>query len=159
MVAALFGAALFIASLSARTASAADPIVGTWKLVSITVEDLDTKEKTMPYGQKPGGSEIFTPEGRYIFLVTAEGRQATKTEKDRAAAFVTMFAQAGKYRVEGTQYILTVELAKEPAVVGAKVPYDITIEGARRTSIGMPLRNPGTGHMTRATLVWEREGK
>ena len=157
--AAQFAVALSVILLSARTALAADPIVGTWKLVSMVSEDLDTKETKVILGEKPGGREIFTPEGRYIFLLTAEGRQATKTETDRATAFSTMFAQAGKYRVEGNKYILTVQLAKEPAVVGADVTYDVKIEGNRRTSIGPPARNPMNGHMTRAIVVWERESQ
>jgi len=48
-----------------------DRIIGTWKLVAVTYEDAQTKERTPVLGEHPRGYQIATPEGRWIALVTA----------------------------------------------------------------------------------------
>ena len=77
-----------------------DKIVGTWKLISVVYEDAQTKEKTPVLGEHPRGYQIATPEGRWIALVTADGRTVPKTDEDRANALRTMIAYSGRYRVE-----------------------------------------------------------
>src|SRR5581483_5001364 len=61
-------------------------IVGTWKLVSVVYEDAQTKERTPVLGEHPHGYQIATPEGRWIAVVTADGRPVPKTDEDRAKA-------------------------------------------------------------------------
>jgi hypothetical protein len=70
-------------------------IVGTWKLVSVVYEDQATKERTPVYGEHPKGIQIATPEGRWLALVTAEGRSIPKTDEERAQALKTMIAYTG----------------------------------------------------------------
>ena len=67
-----------------------DQIVGTWKLVSVMYEDQQTKELTPVLGQNPKGSQIATPEGRWLALVTAEGRKVPQTDEERAQALRSM---------------------------------------------------------------------
>src|SRR5262249_14466941 len=75
-------------------------IVGTWKLVSVVYEDQETKARTPIYGEHPKGYQIATPEGRWVAVVTAEGRPVPKTDEERAQALKTMIAYSGRYRVE-----------------------------------------------------------
>src|SRR4249919_4378207 len=91
--------ALLLLSVPALAADK-DKIVGTWKLVSVMYEDAQTKEKTPVLGEHPRGYQIATPEGRWIALVTADGRTVPKTDEDRANALRTMIAYSGRYRVE-----------------------------------------------------------
>jgi hypothetical protein len=153
---ALLAAVLFIGFLFVPPAFAADPLVGTWKLVSLDFEDVDTKQLFSGLGPHPGGFEILTADGHFMVLITAEGRKPTQTDADRVAAFTTLLAQAGTYRVEGGKVILTVEFAKEPGVVGKELTYDVKVEGNRRTSIGIAAQNPALGKKTRPIIVWER---
>src|SRR6202035_3042779 len=53
-------------------------IVGTWTLVSVVYEDVVTKERTPLYGEHPRGIQIATSEGRWLALMTAEGRSIPK---------------------------------------------------------------------------------
>src|SRR5438045_2025079 len=75
--------ALFACSAHADDKSA---IVGTWKLVSVLYEDIVTSERTPVLGEHPKGIQIATPDGRWLALVTAEGRPIPKTDEERARA-------------------------------------------------------------------------
>ena len=155
--AAMFCAALFIAAMLARPAFADEPIVGTWKMVSWVDEDLETKGQKAVFGQHPGGLLIFTPEKHFFILLTAEGRKGGQSEADRARNFLSSFAVAGKYRVEGSKHFWMVEVSEYPALVGTEPTRDIMIEGNRLTFVSAPERIPWMdNHMARSTLVWER---
>ena len=67
-------------------------IVGTWTLVSVVYEDVASKERTPVYGEHPRGIQIATPEGRWLALMTAEGRTIPQTDADRAQALKSMIA-------------------------------------------------------------------
>ena len=70
-------------------------IVGTWTLVSVNYEDQATHERTPVYGAHPKGIQIATPHGRWLALMTGEGRTVPKTDADRAAALTSMIAYTG----------------------------------------------------------------
>lgn len=149
-------AALFVAGLLAQPAFADEPLVGTWKVVSWVMDDLYTKEQKPYFGQHPQGFAIFTADKHFMILITAEGRQGGQTEADRARNFMTSYATAGTYRVEGSKYFLTIEVSQGPALVGSVAERDFKIEGNRMTVTTAPERTAAVeGHMTQSTLVWE----
>ena len=61
-----------------------EDLIGTWKLVSGFMEDVETKEQRTVWGEHPYGYIVLTPEGRWIVIQTAEGRNAPQTDEDRA---------------------------------------------------------------------------
>src|ERR1700752_3675539 len=95
-------------------------IVGTWKLVSVVYEDQDTKARTPIYGEHPRGYQIATADGRWLALVTAEGRGVPKTDEDRLKAFRTMISYAGRYSVDGNKITTKVEVAWNESWVGGE---------------------------------------
>jgi hypothetical protein len=110
-------------------------------------------------GKNPTGYLVFTPEGRMVQIVTAEGRKAPNTEKERAALFDSMVASTGMYRVEGDRYILKIDVARHPALVGAEEVSSFRFEGNRFHVIGdwTPAMAAGkTGIIGRSIETWER---
>jgi Lipocalin-like domain len=95
-------------------------IVGTWKLVSVVYEDQETKALTPVLGEHPKGRQIATADGRWLALVTAEGRPVPKTDEERAQALRTMIAYSGRYRVEDGKVATKVEAAWNEAWVGGE---------------------------------------
>jgi hypothetical protein len=144
--------------LFARTATADEPIAGTWKVVSCVAEDLETKEQMLPYGQYPGGEIVFTPEKRIIALLMFEGRKGGQSEAERAAAFSAMYLIAGTYRVEGSKFFYTVEVSDQPALIGREREREFKIEGNRLTVNTIPdrLSRWSRGHLARSIVVFER---
>lgn len=134
--------------------------VGTWKLVSCVWEDVQTKERTFLYGEHPNGYAILTSEGRLMALITAEGRTVPHTGEDRDTAFRSAAAYSGRYRVDGNQFVTTVDIAWNEAWVGTDQVRFFRLEGDRLYIETPPTPNPeARGRMVRGMLIWEREKK
>jgi Lipocalin-like domain len=154
-------AALVLASAFVGGAAHADDasaIVGTWKLVSVVYEDTTTKERTPVYGEHPKGIQIATPEGRWLALVTAEGRPIPKTDEEKVRALQTMIAYTGHYRVEDGKVITKVEAAWNESWVGGEQVRAIRFEGNRLYIESPPMPHPNlNGKTVRVIVIWERE--
>src|SRR5215510_10264492 len=103
--------AALVTSARADDAVLRKQIVGLWTLVSVVYEDQETKERTPVLGEKPRGRQIATADGRWLALVTAEGRPVPKTDEQRAQALRTMIAYTGRYRVQDGKVVTKVEAA------------------------------------------------
>jgi hypothetical protein len=133
-------------------------IVGTWTLVSVVYEDVASRERTPVYGEHPRGIQIATPEGRWLALMTAEGRAIPKTDADRAQALKSMIAYTGRYRVAGGQVITKVEAAWNEAWVGGEQVRNIRFGDSRLYIESPPMPHPNINDKTvRVIVVWQRE--
>jgi hypothetical protein len=135
-----------------------DKIVGTWTLVSVVYEDQETKQRTPVLGQHPKGRQIATADGRWLALVTAEGRPVPKTDEERAQALRTMIAYTGRYRVEDGKVITKVEAAWNEAWVGGEQVRFIRFEGDRLFIESPPMPHPNQNNrVVRVIVIWDRE--
>ena len=87
---------------------------GIWKIVSFVQEVQATGERRPFFGKNPTGYVIFTPEGRMMACIEAEGRKAPQTDEDRAKLHKTMIAYTGIYRIEGDKFITKVDVSWNP---------------------------------------------
>jgi hypothetical protein len=151
-------AALLFTILPAQAADK-DRIIGTWKLVSVTYEDAQTKELTPVLGEHPRGYQIATPEGRWLALVTADGRPVPKTDEDRAKALRSMIAYSGRYRVEENKVITKVEVAWNEAWVGGEQVRFLRFEGDDLLHIeSPPMPHPNVNDkVVRVIVTWARD--
>jgi len=135
-----------------------DKVVGTWKLVSVVYEDVQTKNRTPVLGEHPKGCQIATPKGRWLALVTGEGRKVPQTDAERSDALRSMIAYTGKYRVEDGKIITKVEAAWNEAWVGTEQERFYRFEGDRLLLESPPQPHPNLlGKVVRIIVVWERE--
>lgn len=155
---ALILTALLLLSGAANAADK-DKIVGTWKLVSVVYEDAQTKERTPVLGAHPRGYQIATPEGRWLALVTADGRPVPKTDEDRAKALRSMIAYSGRYRVEDNKVITKVEVAWNEAWVGGEQIRFLRFEGDDVLNIeSPPMPHPNVGDkIVKVIVTWARD--
>jgi hypothetical protein len=148
---------LFLIPVQPSFAADRTEILGVWKLVSFELEVQATGEREPVLGKNPTGYCIFTPE-RCMFVFTAEGRQAPKTDQDRAELYKSMLAYTGKYRLEGDKWITTVEVSWNPASVGTEQTRFFTIDGDRlhvKTPWQQLMTRPEKG-TARTMLTFER---
>jgi Lipocalin-like domain len=131
-------------------------VVGTWKLVSFWNEFQDGSEGRPAYGKNATGYIIFTPEGRMMAIVEAEGRKAAQNDEDRAAAFRSLIAYTGPFRFEGDRFITKVDVSWNPAWVGTEQVRTYALSGDRLQVVSPWVMSPNLGKMTRATVPWER---
>ena len=133
-------------------------IVGTWALVSVVYEDVSSRERTPVYGEHPRGIQIATPEGRWLALMTAEGRAIPKSDADRAQALKSMIAYTGRYRVDNGQVITKVEAAWNEAWVGGEQVRNIRFAGDRLYIESPPMPHPNINDKTvQVIVVWQSE--
>ena len=157
-------ALLLVVLMAASTAARADDdalrkqIVGMWTLVSVVYEDQATKARTPVLGEKPRGRQIATADGRWLALVTAEGRPVPKTYEQRAQALRTMISYSGQYRVENGRVITKVEIAWNEAWVGGEQIRFIRFEGDRLFIESPPMPHPNVNNkVVKVIVIWDRE--
>jgi hypothetical protein len=153
-------AALMLASSGARAlADDRDKVVGNWKLVSVVYEDAQTGERTPVLGAHPKGYQIATQAGRWLALVTAEGRDVPKTDEDRAKALRTMIAYTGLFRVEDGKVTTKVEAAWNEAWVGTEQVRAYRFEGDDIMHLESPPQpHPNlSGKVVRIIVTWQRD--
>jgi hypothetical protein len=154
---------LAVLTITATAARADDDalrkqIVGLWTLVSVVYEDQATKQRTPVLGEKPRGRQIATADGRWLALVTAEGRPVPKTDEQRAQALRTMIAYSGRYRVEDGRVITKVEVAWNEAWVGGEQVRFIRFEGDRLFIESPPMPHPNVNNsVVKVIVIWDRE--
>jgi Lipocalin-like domain len=156
----LLTAIMLIAATTARADDDAlrKQIVGLWTLVSVVYEDQETKDRTPVLGEKPRGRQIATADGRWLALVTAEGRPVPKTDEQRAQALRTMIAYSGRYRVENGRVITKVEAAWNEAWVGGEQIRFIRFECDRLFIESPPMPHPNVNNkVVKVIVIWDRE--
>jgi hypothetical protein len=133
-------------------------IVGTWRVISEEVEFQDNGERQHPLGAHPHGYLIFTQQGRFMGYLEAEGRKVPTTDAEVVAAFWTLNAYTGKYRVEGNKWITKVDGAWNVEWVGTEQERMYELKGSRLIVTTPWIPNPRVGRrLTRAYLTFERE--
>jgi hypothetical protein len=135
-----------------------EALVGTWKLVSCFMEDVETKEQKPVWGEHPNGYIVLTSEGRRIVVQTAEGRKTPQSDEERAVAFRSMLAYSGKYRTEGNKIVIKVDIAADESWNGTEQVRYFRHEGDRLhiEAAPQPYANFG-GKVMRGILIWARD--
>jgi hypothetical protein len=134
----------------------AELLVGNWKLVSWQV--VTGGEAKDLFGPYPKGYLILTREGRAMALTTAQDRVPAESEPGRAALHKSMLAYTGKYRVDGDEFITTVDASWNEVWNGTEQRRRFSIEGDKLFIESAPAPSilfPGKVDFRR--IVWERE--
>ena len=97
---------LFLIAVQPSFADDRTRILGIWKLISFESEFQATGERVPTLGKNPTGYIIFTPEGRFMAVITGDGRMAPKTDQDRADLLKSMFAYTGIPASKATSLLL-----------------------------------------------------
>jgi hypothetical protein len=152
---------LFASCAPFSVSAAADDrekLLGNWKLVSVYAEDVQTKRSCNPYGDHPKGFIAFTSAGRFFALITADGLKPPTVQEEQAAAFRSMSAYTGQFRLEGDKFITKVDVAWNQAWVDTEQTRFWRFEDNRLHIISAPVPNPNVaGSSLIGRLVWERE--
>lgn len=137
-----------------------DSLVGTWRLVSASASIGNDKRDETPFGPSPSGLLIYTREGTMSASISYGNRKALSADRvaasieERAEAFATFFAYAGRYSINGGSVIHHVEVASVPNWVNTDLARVIVRQGNRMTLRTPPLAVDGK--MRTSELVWER---
>ena len=135
--------------------------VGSWRLVSVSATTADGSRNEAPYGSSPTGALTYTVDGRMILIISYSGRKLlsgadriASSVAERAEAFTTSFAYAGRYTLTGDKVIHHVEVASVENWVNTDLVRIAKVDGNRLTLQTPPLSVGGV--MQTSELVWER---
>ncbi|OUJ12407.1 hypothetical protein HK26_02540 [Acetobacter okinawensis] len=133
-------------------------LIGTWELVSYQVEEKESGNFINAMGPAPRGRVVFTPDGWVAFNLEGSNRLAATTDTDRAQLMKTLVAYIGRYRVEGDQWITTVQTAWAPEWVGTEQRRTVTVDG-QYADVVTPWRkmpNWAAGKLSRSIIRFRR---
>jgi Lipocalin-like domain len=154
---ALISGVFLTKDLAAQTA--AKDLVGTWMLVSVTLEK-DGKKSDL-FGPNPPGQVMFGPNGRMSLIITradlpkfASNNRHAGTPEENNAVVQGSIAYFGTYSVSETDKTLTVHIegGTFPNWIGTDQKRPFTISGDE-LELTVPTTSQGSGH---ALDVWKR---
>ena len=145
-----------------------NPLLGTWKLISITAIFPDGSRDTETFGANPVGYITYTPEGKMMVIFSKSERQLLSGNtpspltaaiyvvpvEERAQAFSSFNSYAGNYTIEGDKVIHHVEIASIPNRVGKKLTRTFTLNENRVTLKTPPSKSDDVPKVFE--LVWDR---
>jgi hypothetical protein len=137
--------------------------VGTWRLVAVShagdgIRGEDRNDG--PLGAHPTGLLAYTADGHMFAVLSHDRRKPLSGDRtnapieERAEAFATAFAYAGRYSVAGDHVLHHVEVSTVQNWVGTDMVRAMRFDGDRLTLTTPPLSVGGV--MRAAMLVWKR---
>lgn len=135
-------------------------ILGTWKMVSWTIEDLLSGEKGLAFGERPAGYITYSPEGRVMVLVVRGDRKKpaglVPTDVEKIALYDSMFAYAGTYSVDREKVVNHIDISWNEAWTGTAQIRFLKLQADELTYISAPARNPMNGRDCVHTVIFRR---
>ena len=154
-------AACILAFSQMGTTQGKETVVGTWKLLSASYLVGNQLVNGHPYGLQPTGLITYTGDGRVMVAVAFDGRKPlsvndfiTAPAEERAQAFATFFAYAGRYTFTGNKVVHHVEVASIQNWVNTDQVRLVTLRGDRLSLRTLSSSIGGVPHT--AELVFER---
>lgn len=154
-------AVLVIALAFNSSAQSSSDLVGTWKLLSGTARTGNSDKSTDVYGRNPMGFVTYTSDGRMSLIISSDGRKPLSVadrvaapRDERAEAFATCLAYAGRYTLAGDKLIHHIEAASFQNWVNTDQIRLVTLTSDRATFRTPPILI--NGKQQTVELVWER---
>lgn len=132
-------------------------LFGTWRLVSASSKSSSGDKDATPYGQNPSGLLTYTPDGRVSALISHGGRKPLSpaaTSQEKADAFNTFIAYAGRYKLDGERIVHQVEISSTQNYANRDLVRTIKAEDDRIILTTPPT--PVNGKMQTVELTWQR---
>lgn len=147
----------------AETETVTTALVGCWQLVRFDARTPDGAVVHLPLGDAPHGVLIYTRDRRMSVVISAANRPEIRsddmfggTEAERAAAFASCLAYAGRYEILGDRVVHSLEVSSLPNWLGLE-----QVRFVEMKEDTLVLRTPPTlagGQPTIGELEWRRAG-
>jgi len=123
--------ALLVGSLMSGSSLAQQTLVGTYKMVS-QVRDVKGSGPAENMGKSPRGHMMISPTHLVVFY-TAQTRKPGTSVAERAALYDTLNGYSGRYRIEGSKLITSVEASRNENQTGTSDVRNFAWSGKRLT--------------------------
>ena len=155
---------VFLASLGGASAAHADPIppnlIGTWKLVSNTIEEIPSGTKTDLFGANPLGYITYGADGRMMIFQVRSDRikpaASVPTEQEKRTLYDGMLGYAGTFSVEGNKLTHHVDISWNQTWSGTDQVRFFKFNGDLVELSTAPSPDPVHGKMSVRHLLWQK---
>jgi hypothetical protein len=138
-------------------------LIGTWTLESYVTQDLESQEKSQPYGAHPTGFLNYSADGRMYAILVHQERMTpasvTATDAEAIELYRGFASYAGSYSVAGDRVSHHVDISWNETWTGTTQLRQFRIDG-NALRIQSTITNPLTGRENLYVLVWRKlEGR
>lgn len=148
------------AALDRNAAGLAEALLGSWFLHEAHAVDPQGVRLADAYGPRPSGVIHYGADGRMTALITHDGRarlsgdRQAAPEKERAEAYRSCIAYAGRYTLAGDRVHHHVDVSTYPNWVGTVLTRHLSFEAEAAVLRTLPQMQAGVETVIR--LVWRR---
>lgn len=143
--------------MSSEAKITVDRLVGTWTLVSAISRTATGDRNENPYSVSPSGLLTYSSSGRVIALISFGGRRPLSVRakaEEKAEAFDTFLAYAGRYSLLGNKVTHHVEISSIQNYVNRDLVRTVAFEEDRMMLVTPPT--PVNGKVQTLELTWQR---
>jgi len=136
-------------------------LIGVWYLEEAFIVDEKGQRIGPAFGDNPAGYMAYMPDGMMMTVIAdadqpdLSGDRFSSSLEERAAAFSSASAYAGRYRFDGRKVTHSVEVCTFPNWVGTEVTRYVEFSGD--TVIYRTEPQPLNGTISIIRLVWARQ--
>jgi hypothetical protein len=135
-------------------------LLGTWKLVSVSNEDIPSGAKADFFGPNPIGYLNYGADGRMMVVVVRSDRPkpqgAKVTTEEADALFKSMVSYAGTFSIDGDEVIHRVEISWNETWTGTEQRRIFRFDNDRLWLSTRPSPDPVSGKLSVRSMVWEK---
>ncbi len=133
---------------------------GTWTLQSWVAEDLETGQKSNPFGERPNGYISYGPDCRMYAILVKDNRKApaalVPTDAEKIDLYAGVIAYAGTYTLDGNKVSHHIDISWNQVWTGTTQVREFKVEGNTLYIRAAPAKSPLTGRRTVFSLVYNK---
>jgi hypothetical protein len=149
-----------VSSFAQQHPTCAGPLLGTWTLLSMETEDLETGQKHNLLGVHPSGYLSYGADCRMSALLVKESREGPAaliaTDPESIELYRGMIAYAGSYAIDGYRITEQIEASWNQGWTGTTQVSQFNIDGKSLYIKTGPSKNPLTGRRSSTAFIWVR---
>jgi Lipocalin-like domain len=149
-----------VSSVAQQHPTCAGPQLGTWILLSMETEDLETGQKHNLLGVHPGGYLSYGADCRMSAILVKESREGpaalVATDPESIELYRGLIAYAGSYAIDGYKITHHIETSWNQAWTGTTQVSQFNIDGKSMYMRMGPGKSPMTGRQSSTAFIWTR---
>jgi len=135
-------------------------LIGTWKLVSVSREEIPSGAHSDIFGPDPIGYINYGADGRMMVVIVRSDRprphDADVTAAEAQALIKSMVSYAGTFSIDGDEIIHRVEIAWNESWSGTQQRRRFRFEQGRLLLSTPPSPDPIDGKLSVRNMVWKK---
>jgi Lipocalin-like domain len=151
---------LSASSIAQQPHTCAGPLVGSWALLSIETEDMETDKKNNLLGAHPSGYLSYGPDCRMYAILVKESRVSpaslVATDPESIELYRGLISYAGTYAINGHSIIHHIEASWNQAWTGSTQVSQFNIDGGSLFIRTGSEKSPLTGRQSSSVLIWTK---